>query len=149
MSSFSREFLAEDKSSDFENDSQTISKSLRASTIFSIFCLSTSYQKFLQQFWKQSGNIVRVEVLKFLQIALEVFEKKSSNFRSDICSSSASKFFNLLSKFIPPEILINSGERLKTKNIMLAYLESKFYKKQLPFERTPSKKFLKIACNRT
>lgn len=57
---------------------------------------------------KQSANIVAVEILKFLQIALEVFEKKSSSFLRDICSSSASKEFNFFSAFIPPVILIKS-----------------------------------------
>jgi hypothetical protein len=62
----------------------------------------------MEQFWKQSANVVRVEVLKVLQIVLEVFEKKSSNFRSDISSSSVSNALSLFSKFIPPEISIKS-----------------------------------------
>ena len=108
MSSFSRQSLAEDKSSDFENDSQTRSNSLSASAIFSMYCRSTSLQKSLEKLRKQSANIVLVEILKFLQIVLEVFDKNSSNFRRDICSSSASKEFNFFSAFIPPLILIKS-----------------------------------------
>lgn len=108
MRSFSRQSLAEDKSSDFENDSQTRSNSLSASTIFSMNRSSTSFQKSLEQLKKQSLNIVLVENLKFLQIALEVFEKKSSNFLRDNCSSSASKEFNFFSVLIPPVIIIKS-----------------------------------------